>query len=72
VYGATIVDDFRRRLGVTGSAETPIEFLISTTMDPWLTDTATGNFIPTLMTIMRKTVLAAVEQVTRAPATVAR
>jgi hypothetical protein len=72
VYGATIVDDFRRRLGVTGSAATPIEFLISTTMDPWLTDTATGNFIPTLMAIMRKTVLAAVEQVTRATETVAR
>ena len=70
VYGPTIVDDFRRRLGVTGSAETPIEFLISTTMDPWLTDTATGNFIPTLMAIMRKTVLAAVEQVTRTPAAV--
>ena len=72
VYGAPIVDDFRRRLGVTGSAETPIAFLISTTMDPWLTDTATGNFIPTLMKIMRDTVLAAVEQVTRTPAGVAR
>jgi glutamate/tyrosine decarboxylase-like PLP-dependent enzyme len=71
VYGARIVDDFRRRLGVTGSAGTPIAFLISTTMDPWLTDTASGNFIPTLTAIMRKTVLAAVEQVTRAPETVA-
>jgi glutamate/tyrosine decarboxylase-like PLP-dependent enzyme len=72
VYGAPIVDDFRRRLGVTGSGETPIAFLISTTMDPWLTDTATGNFIPTLMTIMRDTVLAAVQQVTRTPAGMAR
>ena len=70
VYGETIVDDFRRRLGVTGSAATPITFLISTTMDPWLTDTAEGNFIPTLMAIVRETVLAAVEQVTRAPAAV--
>ena len=70
VYGATIVDDLRRRLGVTGSATTPITFLISTTMDPWLTDTATGNFIPALMTIMRETVLAAIEQVTRKPAAV--
>jgi glutamate/tyrosine decarboxylase-like PLP-dependent enzyme len=66
VYGESIVEDFRRRLGVTGSADTPITFLISTTMDPWLTDTATGNFIPTLMEIMRETVLAAVAQISRA------
>ena len=67
VYGATIVDDFRRRLGVTGSQGTPITFLISTTMDPWLTDTATGNFIPVLMDVMRKAVLAAVKKVTNEP-----
>jgi glutamate/tyrosine decarboxylase-like PLP-dependent enzyme len=69
VYGATIVDDFRRRLGVTGSAEAPITFLISTTMDPWLTDTAKGNFIPVLMDVMRKAVLAAVKQITQEPLT---
>ena len=69
VYGAPIVDDFRRRLGVTGSVGTPITFLISTTMDPWLTDTAEGNFIPTLTEIMRETVLAAVERLTHPRAT---
>lgn len=67
VYGEDIAADFRRRLGVTGSAETPIGFLISTTMDPWLTDTATGNFIPTLMDVMRGAVLTAVTEVTREP-----
>lgn len=69
VYGATIVDDFRRRLGVTGSADTPITFLISTTMDPWLTDTAKGNFIPVLMDVMRKAVLAAVKKFAPTPPT---
>ena len=44
-------------------------FLISTTMDPWLTDTAEGNFIPTLTEIMRETVLAAVERLTHPRAT---
>ena len=29
---------------------------------PWLTDTADGNFIPTLMQVMRETVLEAIEQ----------
>lgn len=62
-YGPAIVADFKRRLGVTGSAETPITFLISTTMDPWLTDTAAGNFIPVLMDVLRNAVLAAVETV---------
>lgn len=66
-YGTDIVEDFRRRLGVTGSPEVPITFLISTTMDPWLTDTAGGNFIPTLMGVMRQAVLAAVKQVTSDP-----
>jgi glutamate/tyrosine decarboxylase-like PLP-dependent enzyme len=70
VYGTEIVEDFRGRLGVTGSPDTPIGFLISTTMDPWLTDTAAGNFIPTLMRVMRAAVLAAVEQVRPEPARV--
>ena len=69
VYGTPIVEDFRRRLGVTGSSGTPVAFLISTTMDPWLTDTAEGNFIPTLMDILRTAVLTAVEQVTKEPLT---
>jgi glutamate/tyrosine decarboxylase-like PLP-dependent enzyme len=63
VYGPAIVEDFGRRLGVTGAAGTPIGFLISTTMDPWLTDTSEGNFIPKLMEVMRETVLAAVKKV---------
>ena len=63
-YGAPIVDDFRRRLGVTGSDGTPIGFLISTTMDPWLTDTATaGTSFPTLMQVMRETVLEAIDKI---------
>jgi len=72
VYGAPIVEDFRRRLGVTGSPATPIAFLISTTMDPWLTDTSEGNFIPALMEVLRATVLAAVEQIQGAPVAAAR
>ncbi len=70
VYGTEIVEDFRGRLGVTGSPDTPIAFLISTTMDPWLTDTAAGNFIPTLMQVLRGAVLAAVAEVLPEPARV--
>ena len=70
VYGTEIVEDFRGRLGVTGLPDTPIAFLISTTMDPWLTDTAAGNFIPTLMQVLRGAVLAAVAEVLPEPARV--
>jgi glutamate/tyrosine decarboxylase-like PLP-dependent enzyme len=68
VYGAAMVDDLRARLGVTGSPDTPVSFLISTTMDPWLTDTEDGNFIPTLMEIMRSAVLDAIRKIQAPPA----
>ena len=57
VYGQALVDDFRDRLGITeGDPSTPVNFLISTTMDPWLTDTAAGNFIPTLIAALKSAV----------------
>lgn len=55
VYGHAFVEEFKQRLGVEGDPDTPIYFLITTTMDPWLTDTATGNFIPTLIEVLRST-----------------
>lgn len=55
VYGHAFVEEFKHRLGVEGDSDTPIYFLITTTMDPWLTDTAAGNFIPTLIEVMRNT-----------------
>jgi glutamate/tyrosine decarboxylase-like PLP-dependent enzyme len=54
--GKPFVEHFMHRLGVRGEPNTPISFLISTTMDPWLTDTATGNYIPTLIEALRQVV----------------
>jgi hypothetical protein len=54
--GKPFVAHFMKRLGVRGEPKTPISFLISTTMDPWLTDTARGNYIPTLMEALRQVV----------------
>jgi glutamate/tyrosine decarboxylase-like PLP-dependent enzyme len=56
-YGPLAVGSFKRRLGVRDDGTTPIEVLITTTMDPWLTDTAEGNFVPKLMTKLREVVL---------------
>lgn len=55
--GKPFVAHFMKRLGVRGKPETPISFLISTTMDPWLTDTAEGNYIPTLINALRRVVM---------------
>jgi hypothetical protein len=56
-YGSLAVDSFKRRLGVRDGKATPIDVLITTTMDPWLTDTAQGNFVPKLMAELREVVL---------------
>lgn len=54
-YGQDFVDTFAKRLGVETQPGASINFLISTTMDPWLTDTAEGNFIPQLIAVIRDT-----------------
>jgi glutamate/tyrosine decarboxylase-like PLP-dependent enzyme len=55
--GQPFVEHFMKRLGVRGKPETSIAFLISTTMDPWLTDTAKGNYIPTLIDALHQVVM---------------
>ena len=60
-HGSRLLDDYKKRLGVHGPG--PIDFLISTTMDPWLTDTESGNFIPTLITAFRDVVTQEVQRI---------
>lgn len=55
-YGQPFVDDYARRLGVDAPPGESVQFLISTTMNPWLTDTSEGSFIPTLIEVLRTTV----------------
>jgi glutamate/tyrosine decarboxylase-like PLP-dependent enzyme len=56
VYGEDFLRTFARRAGVRHRASTPIRHLISTMQNPFLTATADGNFIPTLMEVFRRTV----------------
>lgn len=56
VCGQEFVDHFMKRLSVKGKPGESVSFLISTTMDPWLTDTADGNYIPTLIEALRRVV----------------
>jgi hypothetical protein len=45
IYGQPFVDLFARRMGLEPSAGKAISFLISTTMDPWTTETPDGDFL---------------------------
>ena len=55
-YGQPFVDELGRRIGLDGEQGQSISCLITTTMDPWLTDTSEGSFIPTLIGVLRETV----------------
>ena len=44
-YGNHFVDHYCTRLGIRNSNNLPVPFLISTTMDPWTTDTTKGDFL---------------------------
>ncbi len=55
ICGQPFVDHFCRRAGVEPTAGNAVAFLISTTQNPWLTATAEGDFIPTLIDVLRET-----------------
>ncbi len=45
VYGQSFVDRFSRRMGVVAPPREGVDFLISTTMDPWTTEAGGGDFL---------------------------
>ena len=56
-YGEKFVEHYCRRLGVKHLDATPsISFLISTTMDPWTTDTPGGDFLDTVEEALRRAI----------------
>lgn len=52
-YGAPFVQHYSRRLGIDNPDNTTIPFLISTTMDPWTTDTEGGDFLKVIEDSLR-------------------
>jgi hypothetical protein len=63
VYGTAFMKDLRSRLGVKGDDGQKINFIISTTMNPWLSNTVKGSFIPELMKIIIRNVTEIVKEV---------
>jgi hypothetical protein len=62
-YGAPFVEHYASRLGLEWKSGSSVTFIISTTQDPWVTNTAEGNFIPTIGKVLRDTVTAAVHKI---------
>lgn len=58
VYGDLLMDNLRKRLGLTGNykPDESLNFIISTIMNPWLSNTVKGSFIPQIMNIIIKNV----------------
>ncbi|MBK8053045.1 MAG: decarboxylase [Saprospiraceae bacterium] len=56
-YGTDFMNKLRTRLLVTDADPTPIDFLITTIMNPWLSNTIEGSFIPTIIDIMESTII---------------
>lgn len=61
VYGQPFVNALARRMGVTAVPGEGIDFLISTTMDPWTTETAEGDFQTVLIEALRRAAHAALD-----------
>jgi len=56
-YGQDFVDAYAARAGVVPTPGTGIQFLVSTTQDPWVTATAAGNYLPYIVKAFKLTAL---------------
>ena len=54
VYGHRFVNAFSARMGVRPLPDLGVDFLISTTMDPWTTETNGGDFLAVLEQALRR------------------
>lgn len=63
IDGDALIDGIRSRLGVTGEDDADIDFIISTIMNPFLSNTVQGSFIPQLISIIVENVTDCITQV---------
>lgn len=61
VYGSDFVEHYASRLGVRNARN--ITFLISTTMNPWTTDTEKGDFLEVVEGALRDAVHTAIDEI---------
>lgn len=63
VYGKDFMNTLRNRLGVKNGEDQAINFIISTTMNPWLSNTVKGSFIPDIIEIITRRLVLIVEEI---------
>jgi len=56
-YGQKFVDAYGARLSLAPTNGAGINFLVSTTQDPWVTATEKGNWLPIVLEALKKTAL---------------
>ncbi len=61
-YGLPFLQHYGDRLGIKNPEAAAIPFLISTTMDPWTTDTIAGDFLAVVETALRTVVYQALDE----------
>jgi glutamate/tyrosine decarboxylase-like PLP-dependent enzyme len=59
-YGSVFVEHYARRLGLSDAKS--ISFLISTTMNPWTTDTTIGDFLEVVESALRDAVYQGIKE----------
>jgi glutamate/tyrosine decarboxylase-like PLP-dependent enzyme len=62
VYGQPFVDAYCRRMGLVPEVGAGVDFLICTTMDPWTTATAGGDFQAVLVEALRAAAHSALDE----------
>ena len=67
VYGQGFVDRFCRRMGVTARPGAGVDFLVSTTMDPWTTEAGGVDFLGTIVAALRTAAHRALDEAAAGP-----
>ncbi|MFN6474435.1 MAG: pyridoxal phosphate-dependent decarboxylase family protein [Nostoc sp. SerVER01] len=62
-YGEVFIENYKRRLGVSGSLGSSITVLRSVVMNPWLTETTKGSFLDVLEDEFRQAVSKALREI---------
>jgi glutamate/tyrosine decarboxylase-like PLP-dependent enzyme len=62
VYGQWFLDRFARRMGIDAPPGVDIDFLISTSMDPWTTEANGTDFLATIVEALRRAAHAALDE----------
>lgn len=61
-YGETFINSFKKRLGLLDDKNKSINFLITTTTNPWISSTEVGNFIPQVTKILKASVIEQIQK----------